>query len=418
MEVRLAGFDAKYKLVDDKRTADRSQRRPADSVPITSVPTKSVPAKSVDAPLPRATERDALMAEHSTAQAQAAERNAAQVQATATTAAQASATEKATPAAAARGASVASLPDHRPSPPRTRAKPQVVPLSPPVQQQNTIVFTCTERLSVARVAGLRFATVPTPPGAPAGITNSEPGVQRLGGGDPDQLAPVTLASMQPRALVDVRLMSGSGSAQNDGSTSVQNGRDWPMPANWSARRLSFRRECDDTDGTESGPHVQHQHSRDNRADSPCTPRHPAFDAMETKSNYRRLRHAGGVADSEYAWTDAGADARSVASGTLLSRPGTADQLARGDSARSTLGNNVTSFSDRRSHVSLRLNGLGRVHSSSLAATSIAARLGLASPLGRPRFQDAPTPPNKCLHFVTHLAGDTYRDSSFTSKTCH
>ena len=258
---------------------------------------------------------------------------------------------------------------------------------------------------------MRFATVPTPPsrsifsdddGAPLGIMNSEPGVQWPAGGDPDQLAPVR---PQSRALMDVRLMSGSGSAQNDGSSSVQNGRDWPMPENWSARRLSFRRECDDTDGTESGPHVQHQHSRDNRADSPCTPRHPAFDAMETKSNYRRLRHAGGVADSEYAWTHAGADARSVASGTLLSRPGTADQLARGDSARSTLGNNVTSFSDRRSHVSLRLNGLGRVPSSSLAATSIAARLGLASPRGRPRFQDAPTPPNKCLYFVTHLAGD-------------
>ena len=159
------------------------------------------------------------------------------------------------------------------------------------------------------------------------------------------------------------------------SSTVQNRTEWP-PTAWNDRH-SIPSELDETGDRQKRTNAQHQHYRDIDLYRAYTPRHPAFDAMETKSNYRRLRTAGGVADFEDPWTHAGAD-------ETLNRPTTMEQLAGYDSntsigSSSTL-RTLTSYSDRRSHVS--------TISSRSTAASTAARLGLATVRGSRRSQEA------------------------------
>ena len=256
---------------------------------------------------------------------------------------------------------------------------------------NSLVIPLLTSPKLAQLPGMRFASVKPSQLPPSSLTVAMAPVTRgvmpwntewpIGS---DQLDTPTLLK-QPRAvapMMDVRLMDGSGRVPNDAShqwrprvstadvrsSTVQDGVEWTPTSLTSLNDDCPSMQSELAETGDAQP--QHQHYRENDLYRAFTPRHAAFDAMEARSNYRRLRTAGGLADFGDPWTHANADA-------MLSRPTTTEQLAGADSTTSISSSStlrtLTSYSERRSRVS-------RISSRSTAA-SAAARLGLATARG-------------------------------------
>jgi hypothetical protein len=256
---------------------------------------------------------------------------------------------------------------------------------------NSLVIPLLTSPKFARIPGMRFASVKSSQLSPFARTVATAGGRGVipWGAEPicsDHLDPPMLSTL-PSAVapLDVRLMGRSGRPQNEAvhpwsphrvsTADVRSSTEW-SPTAWNDSCPSIPSEFDETGDEQSRTNVQHQHYHDNDSYRVYTPRHPAFDAMETKSNYRRLRTAGGVADFGDPWKHADADA-------MLGRPTTTEQLTGGDSTTSIGSSStlqtLTSYSDRRSRVS-------RISSRSIAA-STAARLGLATSRESRRSQE-------------------------------